>query len=250
MVTPYLEELIWKGSAVYRTYTQGTVNGVIGVPDNKFIVITRIYYDFWIPFAGANQSPSILEARNASIHLLRVRSQKSSNDFLIRESFGIDQDAEQVSPLNNITPRGGREFDLYSIHDSAVSLEISQLPIDPGAIVINSSTGPLEETTPNPNVPTGYGRLPGGLTGIKDVFSTGMVTDFGVSPIPLEIRRTALTQATKYQSFNIPFEAETVPPINISSDNPYYASAFPVMNVHYVEINGPLPEQLKSSQHF
>lgn len=91
MLTPYLENLIQKGKARFRTFVVGqSGSNLLPVEDNNWIIITGFTYcnfsDPETPITGSQYNEYIAR----SVHQIRFRSSKSNNHYIVKDDIRRD----------------------------------------------------------------------------------------------------------------------------------------------------------------
>lgn len=102
MLTTYLEELIHKGKAKFRTYVCGlSGSNVLPVSENSWVIITGFtYYNFSdpaLPISGSEFDAYV----DRSLHQLRFRSSFSNNHYVIKDDL-IRTSGTPGSDINQI----------------------------------------------------------------------------------------------------------------------------------------------------
>ena len=244
MITPHLEKLILSGNASYNTFViGGSEKSILNVAKNRFIIITDITYfhqlnlpfdplDPGDPGSAYNQ---VLEPARVVAFLtnrlntqLRVFSRKSNNLFIYRNNINITSLGGAGPHDENylLTTNGQTHLNTFLIHEDDISFSFSK-------VGENSTI----------------------VTGISPAESIGNLPPFdyglqGQGGVPLSVRlKTKFTDSillqnvpagNKYKqvppSFSYEFQNEINPATII--DNVENASAYPLVLVGYVEING------------
>ncbi len=105
MLTPYLENLIHKGTARFRTFVCGqSGSNVLPVSENTWIIITGFTYcnfsDPETPITGSQFDAYVAR----SLHQIRFRSSKSNNHYIVKDD--IRRDAGSPGSDTNLIVNG------------------------------------------------------------------------------------------------------------------------------------------------
>lgn len=246
MITPHLEKLILSGNASYNTFViGGSEKSILNVAKNRFVVITDITYFHQLNLNGDPEDPSLngsaLNQVFTSLSLidyltnrlntqLRIFSRKSNNLFLYRNNINITQLPRSFDPFAEdqflVTTNGQTHLNTFLIHEDDISFTFSKV-------------GENSTLVTGISPPESIGNLP--------PFDYGLQ---GQGGLPLSVRlKTKLTDSVlmqnvpagnKYKqlppSFSFEFQNEVNPATII--DNVENASAYPLLLVGYVEVNG------------
>lgn len=226
MITPHLEKLILCGKASYNTFViGGSEKCILNVDNDRFIIITDITYfsQLNLKSGGSNlgMSEADLSALNDQLNTqCRIFSKKSNNSFLFRNQIQIATNL--TSTLHDVFPIGSLKIDTFLIHDSDVSFTFSK---------------DIKNTNLSP------GLSPTESIGSPPPFDYGVEGQPGALPVR---RRTGSNLLTSVQAGNKFLQG--VPAGNLEFGFPVYAltqltnceisTAYPIMNVGYVEILG------------
>ncbi|MCH7850939.1 MAG: hypothetical protein IH845_04825 [Nanoarchaeota archaeon] len=103
MLTPYLENLIHKGEARFRTFVCGqSGSNVLPVKDNTWVIITGFTYcNFSDPERPPFPPIQFDQYVARSIHQLRFRSSKSNNHYILKDNI-IREPGSPGSDINLI----------------------------------------------------------------------------------------------------------------------------------------------------
>jgi hypothetical protein len=226
MITPHLEKLILTGKASYNTHViGGSEKCILNVPKDRFIIITDLTYFSQLNLekdkSNLGMSESELTTLNTQLNTqCRIFSRKSNNTFLFRNQIQIA--VNLTSTLHDVFPIGSVKLDTFLIHDQDVSFTFSK-------------------DLKNTNLSTGLS--PTKSIGSPPPFDYGLEGQTGALPVR---RRTGSNLLTSVQAGNLFLQG--VPAGNLEFGFPVYAltqltnceysTAYPIMNVGYVEIQG------------
>lgn len=245
-MTGRLEELILKGKAEYKTYTQAFINGVLQVPKDSFIVIT----DLSIKLPGVQEEPvvaSLLEQMQQNPYYLRLRSEAGKEqNFLLRNDFDAVLNGDPLLSDYSCLPKNEYKFSLYGLHSTDVNVQL--------AVYNRSEVGTatlIQDFIPpgvnSPNQPDGYGK---GASGVPVVakFSTNFI-NWEVFTVSQRDKTAPSTNSNSYSHFKVPFLPQTTPYFFLNNigdvDFPsYWCYTLPIINIGYVEIFEPKPENI------
>jgi hypothetical protein len=239
MLTPYLEQLIIKGKAAYKTFViGGTQKHILNVQKNRFIIITDLTYFSNLNFPqlpGPSGGLPFFADRDAFIKLyekmntqMKVFSNKSNNSFVFRNSFNaFPHNANSLNSDWWVFPTAApTTLNTYLIHESDVSFTFSWF-----GDMATTFNGILKPDTIAFPPPFDYGQ--DGQTGAEPVRQIAEDTITGE-------RVNFAGQKEAGVLFNNQANLEFVGPVNSSHYPPNLtkASRYPLCLVGYVEIKG------------
>ena len=243
MITPHLEKLILSGNASYNTFViGGSEKSILNVAKNRFVIITDITYfhqlnlpfDPFDPGDPGNAKNQIFDDVSLNDFLttrlntqLRIFSRKSNNLFLYRNNINITplNDPTTIRPQYLATTNGQTHLNTFLIHEDDISFSFSKVG-ENNSIVVGVS--PAESIGNAP--PFDYGLQ--GQTGALFVREKTRFTDSIVMQnVPAGNKYKLVPPAFSYE-----FQNEVNPATII--DNVENASAYPLLLVGYVEVNG------------
>lgn len=219
MITPRLEQLIWNKKAKFKTWTVGTGSAQLEVSQNKTIIVLGFDYfpfidsgldkldkiDDWLPFI--NKEIIISDTNNRY-------------SFLARNYF---QEKAGVRPNSHF-------FSCYLPFIDTISLAIANIPPVKGWTMTNAKA---PAGSKQQRAPLSYGNI--------NTKSVNTITSIELGNLlNSEIRPFRDTPAGRPLSFT---EFNTVVDIDNNLNNPsqdakdYGQMQFPMITVHYVEIN-------------
>jgi hypothetical protein len=243
MITPHLEKLILSGNASYNTFViGGSEKSILNVAKNRFVIITDITYfhqlnlpfdplDPGDPGSALNQifnNTSLVDFLTNRLNTqLRVFSRKSNNLFIYRNNINVTSIGGAGPHDDNflITTNGQTHLNTFLIHEDDISFSFSKVGEN---TTIVTGVSPAESIGNAP--PFDYGLQ--GQTGALFVREKTRFTDSIVMQnVPAGNKYKAVPNAFSYE-----FQNEVNPATII--DNVENASAYPLLLVGYVEVNG------------
>jgi len=223
MITERLESLIWNKKAKYKTWTIGTGAAQLKVPTNRTVIILGFDYFPFIDSAETNfnQADEWLKRTN---HQIIISDKNSRLVFLARDYY---QRREGVRP-------GSHFFKMYAPFTESVFLNIVNIiSVENWSIVDGNAPTKSEQKA----VPLGYGTIdtPTEQTPIR--LYPGSILDSEIRPF----FDTRPSRAVSFNDFQVPVDIDT------KLNNPDLTDAvgnvqFPMVTVHYVEINERLTD--------
>jgi hypothetical protein len=242
MITPHLEKLILSGNASYNTFViGGSEKSILNVAKNRFVVITDITYfhqlnlpfDPFDPRDPGSAENQILDnvtlvdfLTNRLNTQLRVFSRKSNNLFIYRNNINVTSivtGPHEESYL--ITTNGQTHLNTFLIHEDDVSFSFSKVGENKTVV---TGISPAESIGNAP--PFDYG-LQGQLGALPVREKTKFAASLLMENIPAGNKYKAVPDAFSYE-----FQNEVNPSTII--DNVENPSAYPLLLVGYVEVNG------------
>jgi len=230
MITPELEKLILSGNASYNTFViGGSDKSILNVSNNRFIVITDITYFHQVNLP--EETDNLIEYRDLNFLLkdrlntqLRIFSKKSNNLFLFRNMLNIERYSNSGPLLFYVTDNGQTHLSTYLVHDQDVSFSFCSAG---DQVTVVNGFSPAESIGFAPPFDFGLQGQPGALI-------VPQVTKFNLSntrcvPAGNKYKVPLVTQSFEFMTdFNAGNKLQNL-------DN---ASAYPIVLVGYVEING------------
>lgn len=221
-ITPKLEELIWCGEARYCTWTIGTPAAGLKVGANKTIIVLGFDYfpfiDAGVDGVSAADRAEYWERMNKQI----VISDKNKRcNFLVRNYF---------QPNSGVRP-DFIAIDCYLPFTENVNFQIATiLPVFQWGIV---SLPPPKESE-SKRIPLGVGNvaIPGSLSVPALIDFNDLLTS---QMRPFADQRA--NQNVSFDQFQVPFNTDTQIQNPNADANFVGNQQFPMVNVHYVEIN-------------
>lgn len=225
MLTPKLEELIWKGKAWFKTKVVGGTNAFnLFIQEDRFIIITDLYYQS-SGLIDNKKKPIISEVLARGLNTqLTVLGERNINRYLFRNNFNIIANVSNNEP--DIIPFGGYKIDTYLIHTTSVRFSFVT-----GADLSNVNQAPANFNTPALKIPLDYGK-------VGDPSFTDSVYQFDTNIAGPTF--TVNTQGDFVSGVNNANEfAFPVGPGNqIYDDRVQRQADYPILLVNYVEILG------------
>lgn len=237
MLTPKLEELLWRGEAKYETFTLGgSGTTTINQEPGSFIVITDFkYFSFVDRDAQVSEThPVELDTVTKTVnHTVRF---KSANEYYYNFRTNVVRVNGRGSTYYFLPSDSPTETNCYQVHKSTVQIDIWRLlsPQEWNFYAID----PVPVKSNELNSPAGY-------------LSLNQISRIEFQPaeeyIPLTAQRSQYTNPPGYreQLYNgiTPLSALNfeIPPANQRMDSPYF---FPIINVNLVRINENLENKL------
>jgi hypothetical protein len=252
LVTDFLEKLIWKGKASYKTTTLGMGGySMLVLPKNSIAVI--LDFTYWY-FTEATTQEGFIEnigqwfqIMQSSIHQIRFESKRSSNQYVIRNEQCLYKLGQGASEVDLICNNGFIRYDTYMIHEDKIRMEIVRSP-DIVDLTINSAIAPAE--CGYKDVPAGYGTE-ATPTALQQIYELTMVINplailtgwYNADFVPL-----ALKQANTVYFDRIQFPYVTGTDLRIDPfgvfDERFLWRLIPIVNISYVIID-ELPQNIR-----
>lgn len=126
MITHRLEKLIHSGKASYNTFVAGgTEKHILNVQNDRYIIITDLTFYSSVNVPELVVDDTMLEdlLKAALNTQFKIFSEKSTNQFLVRNSFNITETA--AGGRYYVIPGQPTKLDVYLIHESDVSISFS-----------------------------------------------------------------------------------------------------------------------------
>jgi len=254
MVTRYLEELIHKGEATYKTAVLGTgAVSVIRLPPNRFAVITDFTYFYWNPNQYlVDNGINLEDIRATSVHQITFRSTKSTNRFMVKNPERIDQTGAMGPPQDVVQINGYAQFDTYLMHENNIFVEILHQPGDNNNAIASIL---IPRTSNNVTPPLGYGVEGNGFPVVAAFGQSGGALDI-VAELPLTSEFTPDfivgpnegQKAVNNKQFLVADDTVFEPPFSggFPGDGTEQR-VLPIMNIGYVEIRRKSDTQVQST---
>lgn len=221
MITPHIEKLIFEGKAQYKTFVAGCTNKhILNIPENRYIIITDLWYTPSLYFNSANTKIQSYEDR--MITQLTILGTRGFNRFLFKNSIIFTRDELRDESIQS--PNNPIHITTFLIHTDNLSFTFS---IGETILAFTTSIPPNSVVALQP--PSDYGKI-----GQPGVIAT---TNRSVTPSAYEI---------DFQGQNLPFGTfgnnEFSYPINavtnLTNTLMTRQISYPILNVGYVEIQG------------
>ena len=236
MITPYLEQLIIEGKAIYKTFVAGySQKHIMNIAENRYIILTDLWYTptlYYDQNLAQNPDPIIRRTideqfKSNMITQLTILGDRGFNRFLFKNSITKDFLAtDPLKPLDDISFYSANNpihLSCYLIHTNAISFTFSNKEnFAPSTILAPFDVPALPD-------PTDYGKsgIPGSTVTIDRLFTvSGFQNDFH--------NQTLLTGNGGSNEFSFPVNANT----NLGDNLKKNSISFPILNVGYVEILG------------
>jgi hypothetical protein len=237
MITPYLEQLIIEGRAIYKTFVAGySQKHIMTIPENRYIILTDLWYTptlYYDPRLAENPDPLIrrsidVQFKNNMITQLTILGDRGFNRFLFKNS--ITKDFLPVDPLKPLeelsfySANNPIHISCYLIHTNGISFTFSNTD---KIIASPSAIAPFE--VPALPDPTDYGK--DGITTAINTISNLLT----VSLFENDFHGQKLTSGTGGNNeFCFPVNTNT----NLDATLKAEKISYPILNVGYVEILG------------
>lgn len=230
MLTPALEKIVLSGKGSFNTFVAGgSEKSILNVDNDRFIIITDLTIFPMTPATKlVNWDSATIEAQFVN-YQLKVFSEKSYNNFVVKPSMTINGYHDPGSGGDKFTISGGQpvKLDTYLIHESDVSFTVSKaLKTTP------SSTGVTPAQSVGIRPPFDYGKVgqPGSLPVTLITDTSAAATFFSAMAGNQVVKADGTTTA---QELTFPIDATTE-----ISGSIKYPWGVPVILVNYVEIYG------------
>lgn len=242
MITPYLESLIIKGQATFKTFVAGgaTDKHVLNIEQDRYIVITDLTY-----FSHLYQRPQNLANMGETIDVsgfntqLTILGEKGFNRYVFRNSFNTVQVGNLESRATHNVPHGHVKMDCYLIHTNKVSFNFSR------SLVFNAG---LSAIAP-PNVPAYPTPMDYGKEGQTGAINSLRNMAYNLPPFSwlIDNQEENLPPVGSEQYIQKEF---SYPVLNGFTDMSNFLImkeqyGAPILHVNYVEIKG-LPNNINS----
>jgi len=241
MIPNELEKLVLCQKAFSKTITIGRSGQlVIPVAEDSTVIIWNFDYMHFIDVLDFEDMDEVF---SRSVHQVQFRSEKSNNNFIIRDDVTI---TEITGPgglaINEANVVGHYLKDVYLIHSGNIVVTISVAPPLVGTVTaVGSPPNRLKPQSP----PLGYGSdAPTAIVQTTNEIypaATGEVialsTKFGVSSIP-----TPMPSGDLRYPIGL---ATALNPTHITSEQGQ--RSYPILNINYVELPRNVAEDLFSS---
>jgi hypothetical protein len=235
MITPKLEDLIWKGKAFYKTcVVGGTQRQSLAINEDRFIIITDLTYfssgHFPVDPSGTNNTWANL-SRNGMNTQLTILGEKGVNRFLFRNSF-VGAPHNNSGQIEHLLPVGSTKIDTYLLHTTNVGFAFSF-----AQDLTAETLGAVDSENYALQPPTDYGR--NGQPGAINISSKVQVN--GTAPYEDNFQGKGNTPGlAQSNEFSFPVDSTN----DIPFQNRINSWAYPICHVNYIEIIG-LPNNLQ-----
>ena len=157
MITPKLEELIWCGKAVFKTFVAGgTGKHILNIEQDKYIIITDITYFSQLHVPKVDLAELTLMLTKGLNTQVTILGNRGFNRFVFRNNFNTAK-ADLGAGVTDIhVPFGNCKIDTYLLHTDSVSFSFSD-----GINFNTSSTGVAADNVPAYPQPLDYGKQGG-----------------------------------------------------------------------------------------
>jgi len=236
MITPYLEQLIIEGRAIYKTFVAGySQKHIMNIPENRYIILTDLWYTptlYYNPRLAIDPDPTKRKTideqfKENMITQLTILGNRGFNRFLFKNSITKDfLPADPLRPLEDISFYSANNpihLNCYLIHTDGISFTFSNgekvLPV--------TAIAPFE--VPALSDPTDYGK--DGILG-----SIGTIRN-SITPSIFQnnYHNQKLSTATGGNNeFSFAVNLNT----NLDATLKVEKISYPILNVGYVEILG------------
>lgn len=219
MLTQKLEDLIWKGEAKYKTWTIGTGSASLGVAHNKTVIILGFDY---FPFIDSQvddfgTEKDWLMRLNKEIIISDIDNRYS---FLARSFYQKDAGARA----------GAHFFKCYLPFINNVNLSIAHIPIVENWTFTNTKA-PAKSNVKK--APLAYGTVNTKSVNTITSLRLGNLLNSEVRPF----KATPSATGISFTQFKTPIDIDNVVLNPSISDKQGGQVQFPMITVHYVEIN-------------
>ena len=236
MITPYLEQLIIEGRAIYKTFVAGySEKHIMDIAENRYIILTDLWYTptlYYDPRIAESTDPLIRKTidqqfKNNMITQLTILGDRGFNRFLFKNSISkdylVNDPLKPTVDLSFYSANNPIHLSCYLIHTNGISFTFSNQE----QIFPSSSTAPFD--VPALPDPTDYGKdgIPGTIPTINQ-FNTisGFQNDFH--------NQKMVSGNGGSNEFSFPVNANTDLNIPLKQNS----ISYPILNVGYVEIQG------------
>lgn len=224
MISAGLEKMIWQGKAVFKNYSYafGQAGG-IPIPENSLCIILGFKYSgcFMLPNErGIKAAPNI--------HFLRIESDKTVNDYLIKTHWFKGTDESHTI--------GDTDYSCYIVAFNNIQIRLACMQNNDEANLSAVIGTPPGEANEPPN-PLGYKTENVILeVGNNDVFLYN----------PLAERNVTKAGNTNRKQMNINFYAGTLP--DFAESQKYGNEGYPIINFQLVYVEKAFLNELLSSK--
>lgn len=227
MITPKLEELIWNKEAAYKTWTIITGGASLPVKPNKTIIILGFDFFPFIDALAADYSAATLLAWTQRInHQIIISSLNKRHTFLHRSGYSSGWG------IINTTPNF---FKCYLPFTSDINLNIVALtPPDKWSII----SGDAPDKSNQKPIPLGLGTQASNSTPTPLYIQFGDLLNTESRPYPDARGINDLS----FSKAEISVAADTKLNVPIAVPSGVNTIQFPMVTVHYVEINKRLTD--------
>jgi hypothetical protein len=247
MITPKLEELIWDGKAVFKTFVAGgaTNKHVLNIEDDRFIVITDITYfshRYILPLQTKFENLEEEIKLNGYNTQLTILGEKTFNRYVFRNNFNVAyadlSETGTSTPIN--IPNGHCKIDCYLIHTKSVSFNFSRSLVFNGA---NTNIAP-------PNAPSYPPPMDYGNEGQPNAENSIINMRFNAAPFSWNIDNANINppafsnESYEQKEFAYPVGNAFGTNMNVFNAMRQQYGA-PILHVNYVEIKG-LPNNINT----
>jgi len=238
MITSKLEELIWCGKAVFKTFVAGgTGKHVLNISQDRYIIITDITYFSQLHILKADLSELTSLLTKGLNTQLTILGERGFNRFVFRNNFNLAKADLGAGVVDIHVPFGSTTIDTYLLHTDAVNFSFSD-----GINFNSATTGAAVQNVPAYPVPLDYGKAGG-----SNINSISRLTYN--DPLPLnwffDSQRIELDPVTAGNYITQELSYPITPTTSNNSAVNRNQWAQPLLHVNYVEIKG-LPNNIDS----
>lgn len=234
MITPYLEQLIIEGKAIYKTFVVGySEKHIMDIAENRYVILTDLWYTptlYFDPNRVIDPDPlkrlSIdQQFKKNMITQLTILGDRGFNRFLFKNSITKDINVDPITRIDTSFYSANNPIHLscYLIHTNGISFTFSNQE----EIFPSSSNAPFE--VPALPDPTDYGKngIPGTIPTINQLNTiSGFQNDFHNQKMASGVGGS--------NEFSFPVNSNTDLNISVKQNS----ISYPILNVGYVEIQG------------
>ena len=236
MITPYLEQLIIEGRAIYKTFVAGySQKHIMDIPENRHIILTDLWYTptlYYDPRLAREEDPTIRvtideQFKNNMITQLTILGNRGFNRFLFKNSISKDFLApDPLKPFDEISFYSANNpihLSCYLIHTDGISFTFSN------GETVNPVNAIAPFEVPALSDPTDYGKdgIPGSIGTTRNSITPSLFQN--------NYHNQKLSTFTGGNNeFSFPVNSAT----NLDSLLKIEKISYPILNVGYVEILG------------
>jgi len=192
------------------------------------------------PFTGGlddvnpEEGDPMTEYLEKTVHQLVFRSEKSVNNFLIRETLGLLIFPNDTMPFK-VSPNGVYQKQTYLVHTSNVEINILTVPpVERWAVDYSQ----LPNKSNEDNQPAGYGMEAAGLQAVREIIFDAAGNTQQYLPLTEKRDNLPLLPGQYREQFKVDANADNKlnKPIGQTGDTFIVRKNYPLVNVGYVEI--------------
>lgn len=244
MITPLLEKTILSGKGIFKTFNAGGMGkNVIPVPEERFIIITKIVSYPHFPKTFSEISVAQATALRSSVYQINFNTEQRQYHYSIRNNFTQYYNSKD----DTFPPAPGSpvNIDTYLVCQSDVAITF----VSPGDFGLSTPAGAVKVTdirSAGVQPVQGYGKegqAPAPLSA-----DTVRQADYnpGIFIRQNEFEDTGITQGSQvYNEYRIAVDDNTLYNTTLGQNNNLNENFnYPLVNINYVEIFG-LPTDLQ-----